>query len=91
MKRIPEKEDLYIECPARELATRLGAPETADIMRKSHILVVTDSRIELAADEKQKFLEKFEKCLLRVKSENENLTDAQVSTIAMREVLFARC
>jgi len=85
MKRVPENNGVYVECPVNSLGDRHKE------MLCAHIIVLTDARIELAGDEKTRVLKKFEHCFCKLFQENPELDSEQLSRMAMREVLLAGC
>lgn len=83
MKRVPENNGVYIECPAEELASRMPEAENAQIV------VVTEARIELAGEDKNQFLKKFAQVVAKTVTDDLELSSEQLSRIAFREMLFA--
>ncbi len=82
MKRVPENNGEYVEINADELHERVQHA------KDSQVLVVKQSRIELAGREKTEFIEKFLRTSECVRRQNADMNDVQISRATFRKMMI---
>jgi len=83
MEKKPEIDGSYIEVEAADLITK--SAEAGE----SKVLVVTNTRLELAGDDRERFVAKFKDLASALSTETEGMDDEQKSFYILRHMLLS--
>lgn len=83
MEKKPEVDGAYVEVEATELTAR------SDEVAKSTVLTVVNARLELAGDDKRRFVAKFNGMAEKFADETKGMDDRQKSFYILRQMLVS--
>jgi len=83
MEKKPEIDGSYVEIEAVDMVARKSESE------ESKVLVVTNARLELAGEDKDLFVVKFNRLVDELSDETEGMDDKQKSFYILRRMLLS--